>query len=99
MTTFSETFKAATGFDPYPYQVELATRPNLPALVSVPTGCGKTAAVILGWLWRRRLADKEHLPCIRRACRCRWRGTETAQRNAGLEKQRNPGRFATGPVV
>ena len=58
MTTFSETFKAATGFDPYPYQVELATRPNLPALVSVPTGCGKTAAVILGWLWRRRLADK-----------------------------------------
>jgi CRISPR-associated endonuclease/helicase Cas3 len=54
MRTFLEFFKAATGYDPYPYQEEFATRDELPSLVSVPTGCGKTAAVILGWLWRRR---------------------------------------------
>jgi hypothetical protein len=29
--TFSDLFKAATGFDPYPYQVDFATRPDLPS--------------------------------------------------------------------
>lgn len=59
MTTYAELFKAATGFEPYPYQVDFATREEIPSLVSVPTGCGKTAAVILGWLWRRRFAGQE----------------------------------------
>jgi len=49
--------------EPYPYQSEFATRNDLPSLVSVPTGCGKTAAVIPGWLWRRRFAGPE----VRRA--------------------------------
>jgi len=47
MASFQEFFKAATGHDPYPYQSEFATRNELPALVSVPIGCGKTAAVVL----------------------------------------------------
>lgn len=48
MTRFSDCFKAAAGNEPYPYQSEFATRNDLPALLSVPTGCGKTAAVTLG---------------------------------------------------
>lgn len=63
MTTFREFFKAATGYDPYPYQVRLAEEDPLPQLLNIPTGAGKTAAVILGWLWRRRFAAPE----IRRA--------------------------------
>lgn len=29
MTTYAELFKAATGFEPYPYQEDFATRPDL----------------------------------------------------------------------
>ena len=62
MTTYADytqVFKAATDHPPYPYQSEFATRQDLPALLSVPTGCGKTAAAILGWLWRRQFASLE----------------------------------------
>ena len=31
---------------------------QMPALVNIPTGLGKTVAVILAWLWRRRFADE-----------------------------------------
>lgn len=58
--TFEVFFKKATGSAPYPYQTRIATEgQHLPSLVSVPTGLGKTAASILGWLWRRRFADDE----------------------------------------
>jgi len=52
---FPSFFKAAKGFsdNPYPYQERLATE-SFPELLDVPTGLGKTAAAILGWLWRRR---------------------------------------------
>jgi hypothetical protein len=61
MTTYAEFFKAATGSCPYPYQAKFATRDEMPSLVSVPTCCGKTVAVILGWLWRGRFAGPELL--------------------------------------
>ncbi len=44
---------------PYPYQRRLATAENLPSILSVPTGVGKTAAAILAWLSRRRFASPE----------------------------------------
>jgi CRISPR-associated endonuclease/helicase Cas3 len=47
-------FKKATGRKPFPYQSALAQGERLPELLEVPTGTGKTAAAILGWLWRRR---------------------------------------------
>lgn len=51
-------FKAATGgeggFAPYPFQRRFATSKDLPEILDIPTGMGKTDAVILGWLWRRR---------------------------------------------
>jgi CRISPR-associated endonuclease/helicase Cas3 len=46
-----------TGKKPFPYQIRLALSPELPPLLNVPTGVGKTAAVVLSWLWRRRYAD------------------------------------------
>ncbi|MCA1626101.1 MAG: DEAD/DEAH box helicase [Acidobacteria bacterium] len=38
---------------PFDYQTRLATEPELPSLVNVPTGAGKTVAIIGAWLWRR----------------------------------------------
>lgn len=57
MMSFADDFKAVTRHEPYPYQEEFATRNDLPALVPAPTGCGKAAAAILGWLWRKRFAS------------------------------------------
>lgn len=54
--TFSDLFRRATGRPPFPYQERLAVGAALPDLLAVPTGCGKTAAAILPWLWRRRYA-------------------------------------------
>lgn len=56
-------FKKALGVEPYPYQVRFATSVDLPETVVVPTGMGKTAAIIIGWLWRRRHAN----PDVRKA--------------------------------
>jgi len=58
---FNEFFVSATGIEegPFPYQKRLATGDELPSLIDVPTGCGKTSAAVLGWLWRRRFADEE----------------------------------------
>jgi replicative superfamily II helicase len=50
---FADWLKLATGNEPYPYQVRFAYEGALPELVDVPTGMGKTAMAVLGWLWRR----------------------------------------------
>lgn len=57
--TFKAWFNTITGQAPYPYQEVLATAPELPDILSVPTGAGKTAAAVLGWLWRRRMASPQ----------------------------------------
>jgi len=58
--TFDEFFRKATGFDhaPYPFQRKFAKAEDLYQLVDVPTGLGKTAMVIVGWLWRRFHAEE-----------------------------------------
>jgi len=48
---FESFFRQATGYDkPLPYQNRLAICDSLPTLLDVPTGMGKTAAVILAWV-------------------------------------------------
>jgi CRISPR/Cas system-associated endonuclease/helicase Cas3 len=63
---FPEFFRTATyddnsqeGHKPYPFQTKLATAKELPELIDIPTGLGKTDAVVLAWLWRRRFAGRE----------------------------------------
>src|SRR5262245_58717804 len=56
---FNTFFKQTTGNLPFPYQHQLAMGESLPQLIDVPTGAGKTATAILGWLWRRRYADED----------------------------------------
>lgn len=55
---FIEMFREATGFAPFHYQIDMANGYELPSMLEVPTGMGKTAAAVLGWLWRRRYADE-----------------------------------------
>ncbi len=50
---FSEFFVIATGNTPFPYQQRLAETTDLARVLDVPTGAGKTAAMVLAWLWRR----------------------------------------------
>lgn len=57
--SFEVLFHKATGFSPYEFQVRMATEAELARLVRIPTGLGKTAAVVLGWLWRRRFAESQ----------------------------------------
>ena len=52
----AELYQSALGHPPYDYQQRLAEASALADLLTVPTGAGKTAAVVLGWLWRRRFA-------------------------------------------
>ncbi|MCB9730856.1 MAG: CRISPR-associated helicase Cas3' [Deltaproteobacteria bacterium] len=53
---YDELFERATGFAPYPFQRRFAQSASLPDLLRAPTGAGKTATAVLGWLWRRRYA-------------------------------------------
>src|SRR5438093_6519379 len=62
--TFSkldEFFQAAfrETITPFDYQRRLGEDPECKSrLINVPTGCGKTAAVVLAWLWNR--VEKKH---------------------------------------
>lgn len=50
---FDEFFRCATGHECYGYQRRLAETEEWPDALTAPTGLGKTAAVVLGWCWRR----------------------------------------------
>ena len=50
---FDVFFRAAFNHEPFDYQRRLAMSEELCSLVNVPTGAGKTAATLGGWLWRR----------------------------------------------
>ncbi len=59
---FQDFFSAATrseskpGFAPFPYQTRL-TEKHWPETLIVPTGFGKTAAVLGAWLWKLHSSD------------------------------------------
>ena len=54
-TTYDELVRLCTNGStgPYDYQRRIAAE-GLPELLNIPTGAGKTMAVVLGWLYRRR---------------------------------------------
>ncbi len=59
--SYEEFFKTAMGWEgvddgPYPYQEKLATE-SWPELLDIPTGLGKTAAVVLAWIHKRMRED------------------------------------------
>lgn len=51
---FAEWFERATGHYPYAYQRALAHATPPPSVVHLPTGSGKTQALIAAWLHQRR---------------------------------------------
>src|SRR5262245_10323249 len=64
---FQSFFVQATSSEPYPYQERFAGAEPLPNLLRAPTGAGKTATAILGWLWRLQHSGK---PTPRRLVYC-----------------------------
>jgi len=63
-TDYATFFERTAGFEPHGYQRRVAERDELPALIEVPPGYGKTAAIVLAWLWRRRFHPDQ---AVRRA--------------------------------
>ena len=53
MINFNDFFKSATNFEPYDFQRKFACETELPDIINIPTGLGKTECVIIGWLWRK----------------------------------------------
>lgn len=53
---YPEFFKQLTGHTPHPYQERLA-HGAWPEVIDVPTGLGKTDAVVVAWLYRRFRSD------------------------------------------
>lgn len=47
---FDARFARATGHSPYDYQRALALLPEPPSVLEVPTGAGKTLAIVMAWL-------------------------------------------------
>ena len=48
---FPDFFRSATGEDPYPWQERVAAE-GLPEVIDIETGAGKTAGVVVAWLYR-----------------------------------------------
>ncbi len=73
--SFTDLFRQATREqnplreqNPFPYQTRFAEADELPELVHAPTGTGKTATAVLGWLWRyfhtRKLTPRRLVYCL-----------------------------------
>jgi CRISPR-associated endonuclease/helicase Cas3 len=59
---YPEFFEQVTESRPYDYQILLAESDCESRLISVPTGLGKTAAVVLAWLYNRVLKQDPNWP-------------------------------------
>jgi CRISPR-associated endonuclease/helicase Cas3 len=83
---FADMFERATGCVPYDYQVRLAIAQDLPEVLHVPTGLGKSAAIVLAWVWRRRAAGSPELrrQTPRRVVYCLPQGTLTGPLHASI---------------
>lgn len=94
--TFEDFFRTATGGNTrYDYQRRLANEPEHPEydpehpecrslLIEIPTGLGKTAAVVLAWLWNRVIQPRTDWP--RRLVYCLPMRTLVEQTAGEVEK-------------
>lgn len=57
-TDFRALFELATGYSPYAYQVELAAAEPPPDILRVPTGSGKTQALLVSWMHQRLVRER-----------------------------------------
>jgi CRISPR-associated endonuclease/helicase Cas3 len=57
--TYSKIYYEATGKEPFPYQIRLAENTNFPEIIKIPTGLGKTSAILMAWTWKRFFADQD----------------------------------------
>ena len=55
---YSNFFQEVTGHEPFPYQARFGSQ-EWPELLDVPTGLGKTSAVVVAWLWKRLNEDPD----------------------------------------
>ncbi len=54
ISSYKDFFRIAFGNEPFAYQEQLAKETDdFPSLLNVPTGAGKTNAILGAWLWRR----------------------------------------------
>jgi len=61
---FEPFFVSATGNTPYEYQRALWRSSTPPSILEIPTGAGKTHAVLVAWLYERlvkRRGPRRHL--------------------------------------
>lgn len=58
MSQFNDFFHKATGYEPFDYQYRLSIEKEMPTILEIPTGLGKTASVIMAWLWRIQNDDE-----------------------------------------
>lgn len=56
--SFSGWFERATGYGPYQFQTDLAEVDKPPAVLAVPTGSGKTQAVLGAWMYQRLVGNR-----------------------------------------
>ena len=86
--TYRDFFNSATGNEPYDYQSRLAGGDSGASceskLINIPTGLGKTAAVLLAWLWNRVHLQNEKWP--RRLVYCLPMRTLVEQTGGEVEK-------------
>ena len=62
-SSFATFFEKATGYSPYDYQNRLAEMVRCESdLIHIPTGLGKTAAVVMAWLYHRLQPTDAHWP-------------------------------------
>lgn len=54
---YAEFFHCTTGHQPFEYQIRLGEE-TWPDLIQVPTGLGKTASIVVAWLWKRLSGDE-----------------------------------------
>jgi CRISPR-associated endonuclease/helicase Cas3 len=85
---FAQFFSDATSHEPFDYQRRLAGRDTgtdcQSQLINIPTGLGKTAAVVLAWLWNRVQLQNPKWP--RRLVYCLPMRTLVEQTKGEVEK-------------